>query len=119
MRALDRNKQTIYYANYVSKTDSVDANGFHTGESSITYTTPTSVRVSVSAARGQASVDMFGTEINYTKTIVADHDLGLDENSILWVETTPENDTPHDYTVVQVAKSINSVVYAIKKVDVS
>ena len=117
MRALNRNKQKIYYANFSTKGDAVDEHGFHTGEPIIEYTSPAEVMVYVSAARGEASVELFGTDINYTNTIISDKDLGLDENSILWVGIPTTE--PHNYTVVSVAKSINSVVYAIKRVDVS
>ena len=45
--------------------------------------------------------------------------------SVLWVDTMPELDeqgkteTPFDYIVVKVAKSLNVVNVAIRKVDVS
>ena len=117
MRTLRRNKQKIYYANYVSKTETVDSNGFYTGEKVITYNTPTEAWVNVSPSRGEASIELFGADLNYTNTIVTDKDLGWDENTILWVGTL--SSLPHNYTVVSVAKSINSVAYAIKKVDVS
>lgn len=121
MKALERNKQKIYYANYSGKTPVTDENGLLTGESELTYTEPVSVKVNVSAARGEAYIDMFGTDLNYTNTIVSDKDLGIDENSILWVGKEAYQGlevTPHNYIVVSIAKSFNSVVYAIRKVDV-
>lgn len=123
MKALERNKQTIYYANYTGKTD-VYEEGLFTGEHTPTYTTPAEAKVNVSASRGEAYIDLFGTDINYTNTIVSDKDLGINENSILWIGVSPSTSTssaitPHNYTVVSVAKSFNSVVYAIRKVDVS
>ena len=45
--------------------------------------------------------------------------------SILWIDTLPEiaddgsTDTPHDYIVKQVARSLNSVSIAVSKVKVS
>lgn len=122
MRALERNQQTIYYSNYQSTSDVYDENNLFTGEKRIVYTTPTEAKVNVSASRGQAEIDLFGTDINYTNTMVSDKDLGIDENSILWLGVVPvwssTVSTPHNYTVVSVAKSLNSVVYAIRKVDV-
>jgi hypothetical protein len=47
--------------------------------------------------------------------------LGIDEHSILWIGKEPYANsviTAHNYIVVSVAKSFNSVVYAIRKVDV-
>lgn len=117
MRTLERNKQSIYYANYSGVTEIVDENGFYTGETTISYTEPTQIKVNVSAARGEASVDLFGTDLNYTKTIVSDKDLGIDEHSILWIGKP--NTEPHNYVVVSIAKSINYITYAIREVDVS
>lgn len=122
MRALERNKQNIYFANYTGRSVITDENGLETGEYELTYTQPTSVKVNVSASRGEASLDLFGTDLNYSNTIVSDKDLGIDENSILWVGkeayASASVITPHNYKVVSVAKSLNSVVYAIRKVDV-
>ena len=126
MKALERNKQKIYYANYTGRSVITDTNGLETGEYEVTYTNPASANVNVSASRGEAYLDLFGTDLNYTNTIVTDKDLGIDENSILWVgkeayQTTSTTSviTPHNYIVASVAKSLNSVVYAIRKVDVS
>lgn len=122
MRALERNKQNIYFANYTGRSVITDENGLETGEYELIYTQPTSVKVNVSASRGEASLDLFGTDLNYSNTIVSDKDLGIDENSILWVGkeayASASVITPHNYKVVSVAKSLNSVVYAIRKVDV-
>lgn len=122
MRTLERNKQTIYYANYTGKTDIYDENGLYTGVKAPTYTDPVKIKVNVSASRGQAEIDLFGTDLNYTNTITIDNDYGIDEHSILWFGKEPylNNElTPHNYIVVSVAKSLNSIVYAIRKVDVS
>lgn len=117
MRALNRNKQKIYYANYVGETPILDENGLETGETEITYTDPKEAWVSISASRGSANVELFGTDINYSNTIVTDEDFGIDEHSVLWIDAEPTK--PHNYIVVLVAKSINSFSYAIRKVDVS
>lgn len=121
MKALERNKQKIYYANFNGKTKVLDENGLFTGEYEVTYTEPVGIKVNVSASRGEAYLDLFGTDLNYTNTIVTDKDLGIDENSILWVGKEAYQGsviTPHNYIVVSIAKSLNSVVYAIRKVDV-
>ena len=117
MRALNRNKQKIYYANYVGETPILDENGLDTGDKEITYTEPEESWVNISASRGSTNVELFGTDINYTNTIVTDENLGIDEHSILWIDAEPTE--PHNYIVVLVAKSINSFSYAIRKVDVS
>ena len=126
MRALERNKQKIYFANYTGRSEVTDSNGLYTGEYELTYTNPAQAFVNVSASRGEASIDLFGADLNYTNTIATDKDLGIDENSILWVgkeayQTTSTTSviTPHNYIVASIAKSLNSYVYAIRKVDVS
>ena len=57
--------------------------------------------------------------------VIADPKFPIDEYSILWVDSMPEvkedgtTDTPHDYVVKKVARSLNSVSIAISKVNVS
>ena len=116
MRALERNKQTIYFANFTNKTKIYDSNGLYTGQFEITYSEPKKAKVNISASRGEAYVELFGTDLNYTNTIVTDKDLGIDENSIIWIGISPS--MAHNYKVVSVAKSLNFVAYAIRKVDV-
>ena len=121
MRALERNKQKIYIANYTGRSVITDEDGLETGEYELAYSAPVEKRVNVSSARGEATVELFGSDINYTKTIVSDKDLGIDENSVLWIEKEAYQGstvTPYNYIVASVAKSFNSVVYAIRKVDV-
>jgi hypothetical protein len=68
----------------------------------------------------------FGDSESYDKVIVLDDaNTPIDEYSILWVDTLPllngdgSTDTPHNYVVKKVAKSLNSgVTIAISKVSV-
>lgn len=138
MRTLRRNKQKIFYSNYEGKTDVVDENGLHTGEKELQYGKIEEANVNVSPAKGEASVEMFGTDENYSNTIVTEEEFGWNENTRMWLGEATENplypsnklypsnnlypnniDKPHNYTVVAVAKSINNNAYAIRKVDVS
>lgn len=117
MKTLERNKQTIFYKNYVGTSMVTDLNGFKTGEKTTIYGKQESARVNVSASKGEATTELFGTDLNYSRTIMSDYDLGIDENSILWINNNAS--AAHDYVVVSKAKSLNSVTYAIKEVDVS
>lgn len=125
MRSLKRNERTIYYANYIDKTEITDEYGNATGSYEINYTTPTPYRINVSPARGSSDDTLFGTALNYTKTMVtADLNCPIDENTVLWVDKVATvddegNTNPYDYTVTQVGKSLSSIAYAIKKVDVN
>lgn len=118
MRCLSRNKQTVYYALYSGKVAIEDENGNETGEYAIAYDGPVKLLANVSAARGTAEQEMFGIGVNYTKTIIVDDvNCPIDEHSVLWIDKATSE--PHNYVVERVARSLNSVVYAVRKVDVS
>lgn len=127
MRCLNRNKQKFYYALYSRETDVVDGSGFLTGEHKPSYSDPVVYYANISAGKGTTDVDMFGIASDHTRTILIDDvDCPIAETSILWVDTIPilkedgSTDTKNDYVLSSPpAKSLNNVVYAIKKVDVS
>lgn len=118
MRCNSRNKQTLYYALFVGKTENVDEYGNVIGEFTIEYTEPIKAKMNISSARGTADVEQFGINSNYTRTLVTeDMNCPIDKDSILWIDKNPEEE-PHNYVVTQVAKSLNSITYAIKEVSV-
>lgn len=118
MRNLGRNKSTIYYALYSGMTESVDADGNYTGVPVPSYGTETPIKANVSAARGTADIDLFGTDISYSRTVIVDDmSCPINEHSRLWIDCTPDNNTPHNYEVVQVAKSFNHIAYAVQEVN--
>lgn len=126
MRCMNRNKQVFYYALFKSVEDTTDEYGNVTGEHKIIYGNPQKFRANISAAKGETSTREFGESESYDKVIVMDKDASnIDEYSVLWIDTLPEiaedgtTDTPHDYIVKKVAKSLNSVSIAISKVNVS
>ena len=118
MRSLDRNKQKIFYALYEGKEDIRDELGNLIGEPVLRYGNPVEYFINVSAARGTADVDLFGINTNYTKTMVTnDLSCPIDETTRLWINRG--TDKAHNYVVVSVARSINSITYAIKEVSVT
>lgn len=127
MRSLARNKQKIYYALYDKKTEIKDEYGNSTGEYEVTYKTPVEYHINVSAARGTSDVEQFGINTDYSKTMVTnDLSCPIDEYTALWIdkeafETVGQvtTVTPHNYVVRMVARSINSITYAIKEVSVT
>ena len=126
MRCLNQNKTLFWYALYDTKDLMLDENGYETGQYAVKYRSPQSVRGNISAARGQTSALQFGEDESYDRTIVLDDpDFPIDEHSVLWIETAPRIDadgttsTPWDYTVRKAARSLNSVTYAVRKVNVS
>lgn len=113
------NEQEFHYATYGARTMTVDANGYYTGESSITYSAPVSAWGNISAARGEASVEQFGQDVAYDKIIVScDTDLPITDTTIIWIDNNPQTQ-PHDYIVKKVAKSLNVISIAIRKVEVT
>lgn len=124
MRDLVKNKQTIYYALYSGKTDIRDGNGFITGEFTLGYGTPTSMEINISPGRGGSDYELFGANTSYDHTMTTtDIDCPITENTIVWYDKSPydsnNNLTPHNYIVVKKAKSLNSITYALRGVDVS
>jgi hypothetical protein len=125
MQGMVRNKQKFYYALYIDKNELKDEYGNVTGEYEVVYGNPVETKGNVSGAMGEMQSRQFGGSESYDKVIVLDNpETPIDEYSILWVDTLPHlnedgtTDTPHDYIVKKVARSINSVSIAISKVNV-
>ena len=125
MRCMVRNKSKFYYASYMGVTEIIDEYGNATGEYRVSYGDPIATLGNVSAAQGEMQSRQFGESESYDKVIVLDdRNAPIDEHSILWVDTLPHlnedgsTDTPHDYVVKQVARSLNGVSIAISKVNV-
>lgn len=125
MKALLRNKQSFWYANISTTAAEYDEYGNETGENTITYSAPVQTSANISPARGTADLDEFGINENYTKTIVTDDlTIPIDKSTILWIGIEPDvngeaGTVKHNYVVVAVAKSLNSVTIAVKEVSVS
>ncbi len=119
MRLLKRNTQQIFYALYEDKTPIYDEYGNETGEYELNYSTPVSLQVNISVAKGISLIQQFGQIEDYDKVIITDDiTCPIDENSILWIDNL-DIDEPYDYIVKRVAKSLNYISYAVKKVIVN
>lgn len=137
MRGLKRNKQKLWYQLYlehipVYETD-LDGNIIYdpvtgepllTGDYTVGYADPIEFRANVSPARSEAQSEPFGIDTVYDKVICycGGKALPIDELTVLFVDKEPEFDengsliNKPDYNVVKPAKSLNSVLYAIRKV---
>lgn len=119
MRTLEINKQDMWYALYLGKDEVIDEYGNHTGVFELQYSDPVYYPVNMSQSRGTADVDAFGIEADYDRTFVTtDMACPIKEDSIIWFGADPQTE-PHNYTVYQIANSLNSITYAIRGVDVS
>ena len=117
MHTLRRNQVRIAYALYQGKTELTDSNGDFTGEYEITYSSAVTMDVSISAAKGEADLERFGIDVQYSKTMITDQmNCPINEYSHLWINNSPNtNEDNWDYWVVKVAKSLNNIAYAIKE----
>ena len=124
MKILKRNTQVFYYALYKATERVISDKGYKTGEPIVTYEKPVLMRASISPASGRTYAEIFGSDINYTKVIITDDvNCPIDEQTVLWVDTLPdlddegETDTPNDYCITAIRKSLNCIAYAIAKVS--
>lgn len=124
MRTLRINKRPFYYCLYSDREPLYDEYGNESGEGKVIYGEPVQMLANISQATGQSNTEQFGNLENYDKVIVTD-DLNcpIDESSVLFIDKEPEysldGDPLFDYTVRRVAKSLNSVSIAVRKVNVS
>lgn len=119
MKCLKRNKRKFWYSLYLSEVELVDADGNYTGETGVGYADPVECMANISPATGQSNLEMFGNLTDYDRVIVSDDTtLPIDENTVIYIDKDPTQGV-YDYTVRRVAKSINSIAIAVRKVDVS
>lgn len=117
----------------------IDEYGNESGENIVVYQNPVEMYANVSPATGQSNTEQFGNLENYDKVIVTDDlECPISESSVLFIDKQPEfkmvlnhrttaattideyvRVPVPDYTVLRVAKSINSISIAARKVKVS
>ena len=125
MRTLSRNKQPIYCATFISKTEVLDEYGNPTGQFSITYSAPVKAMWNVGFVESDAEVEMFGINATDTLRIVAPKQgFPLDTASILWFGKEPESpyvatSPKHNYVVAGIRPSLNELVFYARRVEVS
>ena len=71
-----------------------------------------------------AQVEQFGNSLLYDKVIITDDvTCPVDEHSVLCIDSPPAYDKDgnliYDYIVKKVARSLNTVSFAVSKVEVS
>ena len=116
MRDLRRNRQPIWYAQYLGSEPTTDEDGYETGGSTPIYSEPTKAMLNISPATGVAENQLFGNFADYTHTIATAREFPFDEQTIMWVGVP--TDAPHNFKVMRVAKSLNSWVFALKAENV-
>lgn len=125
MRCLRRNMQEFYYAPYLGLEEIVDEDGNATGEYARFHGKPIRRLANISPASGEVVAQIFGGDEAYDKIIVTNNAIEIDEYAVLWVDAVPQfnadgtTNTPHDYEVKKIAKSLNYTSIAVSKVSVS
>ena len=122
MKALRRNKQKIYYANRIGSSELTDEFGDGTGEMLPEYTEAKPIYCNVSASRGIADSEIFGINLDYTKTLTfGTSNVPITEESVLWIGKKPDAEwtVKYNYVVKAIAQSLNFTVIAVKEVKVS
>jgi hypothetical protein len=126
MRLLNRNKQPLWYANFADKTELIDEWGNSTGQYELTYSNPVKAEWNVNTVDSDYEVEMFGVDaVDTIVMVVRNGDLPLTETSILWYDVTPNikqdgtTDTPHNYRIIGIRKSLNFAKVYAKKVSVT
>lgn len=120
MRNLKKNTKKLWYSNYSGKIPILDENGDKTGDYESGYTVPISFLATLSASRGNAYADMFGTNIDYTRTLSTVEKLPIREESLIWVNEPAMNpdgtvdSESADYSVTGIAEGLVGVVIALK-----
>lgn len=118
MRVLSRNKQSFYYANYEGVTQVRDSDGNLTGDEEIKYSEPKHLKGVITMEKGTVESSLFGLNDVYDRVIILNkEDDVINEHSVLWIDVTTDN--PYNFIVTKVAKSLNFVQLAIRKVEVS
>ena len=116
MRNIRRNLQIVHYALRNVQTEKDEWGNTVNAKD---YAAPVVTFMSISANKGIASAQAFGTELNYDREM-STHDMTcpIDEYTHLWLDGRRATET-HNYEVVAVSRSLNCIRYAIKRVDVS
>ena len=133
MRTLNKNKQTLYYANqdkivpiYEEYTDD-DGNTYplDTGETKLVYGEPIKFKGNIAMSGGETEAQEFGLDISsYEAILIAPKNtLRISETSLIWHTTTPTKDNEGntdeysaDYRIVKISPSLNFDKYVLQKV---
>lgn len=121
MRNCKKNARYLWYSNFQKNEPILDENGDKTGEYSSGYMNPVKFDASLSGSKGKAYADIFGTNLDYTRTASTVEMLPITEESLVWYQTEPVmkadgtvDENTADYTVAGIADGLNGIVIALK-----
>lgn len=123
MRNLKKDERDMWYALYEEMSPILDESGDETGDYTMKYNAPVKFRASLSAGNGSAQREVFGVDIDFTRSIsTTDMNLPITETSLVWYETKPAvledgsaDPATADYEVAAPpAVGLNTMVIALK-----
>ena len=123
MNCLARNKTTIYYATFKSKTEITDEYGNKTGQYTITYNDPVSWSANIRWDSGAVQLEGFGLNASGTRRIVTcDLNCPIGIDTVLWIGITPDQNgtVKPNYVVAGVPeRSLNQVAILVQEANLS
>ena len=123
MNCLARNKTTIYYATFKSKTEITDEYGNKTGQYTITYNTPVEWSANIRWDSGAVQLEGFGLNASGMRRIVTcDLSCPITVDTVLWIGITPnQNGTVKpNYVVAGVPeRSLNQIAILVQEANLS
>lgn len=119
MRSLARNRQPFAYAHALEAEEIFDEYGHRTGAYRQAWSAKIETEANISPDKGAVGVEAFGAFADYDRVIcyTVDDGIGLREMDAVWIDADPSG--KHDYVVRRIGRSLNSILAAVKKVDVS
>ena len=123
MNCLARNKTTIYYATFKSKTEITDEYGNKTGQYTITYNAPVEWSANIRWDSGAVQLEGFGLNASGTRRIVTcDMSCPIGVDSVLWIGITPneQGTVKPNYVVAGVPeRSLNQIAILVQEANIS
>lgn len=119
MQSLRRNTSKVWYQVYQGQTEIIDEYSNKTGSFGDTYGELMFAEMMVSPNKGDATLEVFGTLLDYDRVIsTADTSCPIDEQTVLWLDGA-STEKPYTHVVRKRAPWKNSLVFAVKQVEVS
>ena len=123
MNCLARNKTTLYYATFKSKTEITDEYGNKTGQYTITYNAPVEWSANIRWDSGAVQLEGFGLNASGTRRIVTcDMSCPIGVDSVLWIGITPneQGTVKPNYVVAGVPeRSLNQIAILVQEANIS
>ena len=144
VHCLARNKKTVWYANPLGKTETIDANGFRTGQYKLNYSEPVKTAMNIRWDKGAVTLEPQGLAASGQRRLVTD-DMAcpITLGTILWIDAEPQyaettamcgaalcgdavcggdvsrTHKPNYYVCETPQKSLNHIAYIVQEVSVS